>query len=158
MDTVITIRPFDLENVVMFKESSNVPATNRQVQIKEEIVNKLSLFNREQKGVISKSELEKIKPSEEEFSPINVINKLAKSVALAAKSGYKELDVSKEEFEKLIDSIFNTSSKVYNEELLKKDKTIKDQADKIRMLEVKQKLLEVAINQANNEEEMNKII
>lgn len=162
MDAMITIRPFNIENEKIKKVTYVLPETNRKVKMDTSVANKLSIFNREQKGAISSDTIYNINP---EFDGIlnsletsNMIKKLATSVALAVKNGHKNLYVSKEEFGHILDlefsKIFNNFEKVVTE----KDKIIKEQANKIRMLEIKQTLFEVALNQANNEEEKNKVI
>ena len=158
MEQLITIKPYDLENKKINMVTYGLPVTFNQVGVSEDVPSKLSSFDNVQKGMISSDTIRAINPDYDKvISNINVNNlfeKIGTAVALTVKSGHKELDVTKEELELFFE---NYNSKIIDEceKIIEhKDKIIKELANNIRMLEIKQKILEVAINEVNDEEKV----
>lgn len=107
MDVLITIKPFDLDNKIIRKNTTRVPGTIRKSKIDNDVVDKFKSFDKVKRGVISSDVLYSIKPElmitfpkyEKKLSFKDVVSKLAISNALVSeKYGRKDLKVTPEQF------------------------------------------------------------
>ena len=106
MDVLITIKPFDLDNKIIRKNTTRVPGTIRKSKIDNDVVDKFKSFDKVKRGVISSDVLYSIKPElmitfpkyEKKLSFKDVVSKLAISNALVSeKYGRKDLKVTPEQ-------------------------------------------------------------
>ena len=123
METLITIKTFDIDEVRIDKASPN---TERKTQVSRDVVNKFIKFDGERKASIRTEELKKVKPEidtedlkkyEENLTLEQVFSKLGKSNAILVKKyGYTSLDVSPETLEKLVNESFEEPLRLIEEQ------------------------------------------
>ena len=109
METLITIKPIDIEEVKINKTN---PTTIRKTQVSKEVVEKFLEFKGARRASINVDALQKVKPEinannfskyEENLSLEQIFKKLGKSNAiLVDKYGYTNLNVSPESLEKAV--------------------------------------------------------
>lgn len=116
MDTLITIKPFDLEQKVIRKNTTRIPGTIRKSQIDNEVANKFRSFDKVKKGVISSDVIYSIKPEliitfpkfQEKISLETAIKRLAISnVLISEKYGRKDLKVTPEQLDRVLNEVLN---------------------------------------------------
>lgn len=166
MDVLITIKPFDLDNKVIRKNTTRVPGTIRKSKIDNDVVDKFRNFDKVRKGVISSDVLYSIKPElmitfpkyEKKLSFKEVISKLATSNALVSeKYGRKDLKVTPEQFN---ESFTRELSKVEEQivDLTKikeeKEKMIIEQQHQISDLKRRKIVLKTIIDEYENKEQV----
>lgn len=174
MDTLITIKPFDLENKIIRKRTTN-PGTIRKSQIDNEVAIKFKNFDKTKKGVISSDVIYNIKPEliitfpkyEEKINFATAIKRLAISnVLISEKYGRKDLKVTPKQLEKSLDELIdkekiNVKSEISSEEIknLKqeiqnKDNLIKSQEEEIKELKRKEIVLKTVLDEYEDNEQL----
>ena len=162
MDVLITIKPFNLENKIIRKNTTRVPMTIRKSQIDNDVAEKFRRFNCEKKGIIDSYVLYSIKPElvisfpkyEKELSLEEIISRLAKSNALISeKYGRKDLAVSPEQFSKALDFKISKLENVTldNSNL---ERIISSQEKQIKDLKRREMVLKTVIDEYEDKEEL----
>ena len=168
MDTLITIKPIDIEHFCeLRKDTTRIPGTKRKFQIDNDVADKFRSFDKVKKGVISSEELYSMKPEliisfpkyEEKISLETAIKRLAESNALISeKYGRKDLRVTKEQLDKVLSNeLMNISDKTNNvvslkEQLLKKDNRITELEEEIKNLKRKEIVYTTVISEYEDQQ------
>ncbi|MBE6160521.1 MAG: hypothetical protein E7157_05710 [Lactobacillales bacterium] len=184
METLITIRPFDLENRVIRKNTTRVPGTIRKSQIDNDVADKFRSFDKVKKGVISSEVIYSIKPEliitfpkyQEKISFATALKRLAISnVLITEKYGRKDLKVTPEQLGKALDELIekneiklpmnkkidnNLLNKFSNleQELKEKDSLIEKQQKEITDLKRKEIVYTTVISEYEDNEQLEKDI
>ena len=155
METLITIRPFELENREIRKNTTRIPGTIRKSQINNEVASKFRKFDKVKKGVISSDVLYSIKPEliisfpkyEKKLSLSEVLKRLAISNALISeKYGKKDLKVTPKQLDMALTdalekrnidllsykSMQEKQRKLYEEKFSSLEQQIKEKDEKIK--------------------------
>ena len=176
MDTLITIRPFELENRKIRKNTTRIPGTIRKSQIDNEVANKFRNYNKVKRGVISSEVLYSMKPElmisfpkyEEKLTLESAIERLAKSNVLISEIyGRKDLRVTPDQLDKaLTDALdkknINLSSykevqekiSILEKELQEKEDKINEQQKEISELKRKELVYTTVINEYEDNQQL----
>lgn len=178
METLITIRPFDIEKKVIRKNTTRVPGTIRKTQIDTEVANKFKSFDKVKKGVISSKVIYSIKPEliitfpryKEKINFATAVKRLAISnVLITEKYGRKDLKVTPEQLGKALDKFIeekgiNLSDKTnknlteqvssLEKQIQEKDELIEKQQKEINELKRKEIIYTTVINEYEDNEQL----
>lgn len=170
MDTLITIKPIDIDQFcVLRKNTTRIPGTKRKFQIDNDVAEKFRSFDRVKKAVISSEELYSMKPEliisfpkyEEKISLETAIKRLAISNALISeKYGRKDLKVTKDQLDKILSNeIKKLTSKENNvislkQELLEKQEKIEKLEEQVNELKRKEIVLTTIIDEYEDQQEL----
>lgn len=176
MDTLITIRPFELENREIRKNTTRIPGTIRKSQIKNEVADKFRNYNKVKRGVISSEVLYSMKPElvisfpkyEEKLNLGQAIERLAKSnILISEVYGRKDLKVTPEQLDKALTEALdkkNINLSSYREvqekissleqQLQEKDEKINEQQKEISELKRKEIVYTTVINEYEDNQQL----